>query len=324
MPVVKIKNYHTNRYLDCQSETWSTLTAIPAQQVVTMPSDDSISQRWYIESYSGNIYIRTCLDSNFCITRFENAVTHQCGITNAEYYNNMSNNPYAPEIVLEPVYSGHYRIKLVGSDMYLTALTYPSDTPYASWGGYSDVGETMNRQIWLVQTVTDYDCTTLVMPQNMNQKYTGNPELSSGCGACCVMNISAYYKGGAYTYNDLVNDDVVTSGSGIISNYSECDYCYFSGDNYNYTFDTIKTEIDNNHPVMISIGNYPNNKYDNIHYVTAYGYINNCSSRSDVLVLDSANPDSSKPVGLYRTLSQAYASVDDATEIGFIKTTSPR
>lgn len=325
MPVVKIKNYHSNRYLDCQSEDWSTLTAIPTQQVVTNLSDDSLSQRWYIESYSGTIHIRTCLDANYGITRFENSVTHQCGITKVDSYEDMSNNPFAPEIVLEPAYSGHYRIKLAGSNMYLTELTYPSDAPYASWGGYSDVGETKNRQIWLIQTVTD--CNTLTMPQNVNQKYTGNPELSSGCGACCVMNIAAYYKGGAYTYDDLSDDKVVKEGFGVVKNYNACSYCSFSEDTSDYTFATIKSEIDNSHPVMISIGHYTSNtvdSYDNLHYVTAYGYINSCNSSSDVLVLDSANPDSTKPIGLYRTLSQAYASVDNATAIGFIKTTSPK
>ena len=297
MPVVKIKNYHTNRYLDCQSETWSTLTAIPAQQVVTMPSDDSISQRWYIESYSGNIYIRTCLDSNFCITRFENAVTHQCGITNAEYYNNMSNNPYAPEIVLEPVYSGHYRIKLVGSDMYLTALTYPSDTPYASWGGYSDVGETMNRQIWLVQTVTDYDCTTLVMPQNMNQKYTEHStEFQKwGCFCCSAGDIGAFYRGSKYTYAEMLSAGVFTE-TNIYCQYSKITYCTFSQKTSSFLAN-IKSSLDSNAPLIVTF----EHSIDE-HRVVAYGYVGSCASCSDVLVMDPVGVDPSIDMGTYKTL----------------------
>ena len=38
------------------------------------------------------------------------------------------------------------------------------------------------------------------------------------------------------------------------------------------------------------------------HYVLAYGFTNNGRSTSDIMVLDPYNPDTSSPVGAYRSL----------------------
>ncbi len=312
MPVVKIKNYHTNRYLDCQTETWSTLTAIPTQQVVTNLSDDSLSQRWYIESYSGTIHIRTCLDANYGITRFENSVTHQCGITKVDSYEDMSNNPFAPEIVLEPAYSGHYRIKLAGSNMYLTELTYPSDAPYASWGGYSDVGETKNRQIWLIQTVTD--CNTLTMPQNMNQKYNeyATEFQEWGCFCCSAVDISTYYDGEPYTYGTLIEKGVV-----VIPQTNDYEFYYSKIKGASFTkksssfLSIIKSELDTGRPLIITFSHSTDSK----HRVVAYGYVGSCASYSDVLIMDPVGADPLIDMGTYKTLQNAMNEYSNSTVI---------
>lgn len=310
MPVVKIKNYHSNRYLDYQTETWSTLTAIPTQQVVTNPSDDSISQRWYIESYYDTTHIRPCLDSNFCITRFENAVTHQCGITNAVYYDDMSNNPFAPEIVLEPAYSGHYRIKLVGSNMYLSELTYPSDAPYASWGGYSDVGEAKDRQIWLIQTVTDYDCTTLAMPQNMNQQYNeySSSFYNAGCFCCSAGDIGAFYRGSKYTYDEMIANGVFTE-TNVYCQYGKIPYCTFIKKTSSFLAN-IKSSLDSGAPLIVTFEHSTSK-----HRVVAYGYIGSCASYADVLVMDPVGADPSVDMGTYKRLQAAMNEYTNSTVI---------
>lgn len=310
----RIKNLHSNMYLDCGTENWSTLTSgTTTTQVVLANNDGSKSQVWVIDGISGNIFVRTCLDVNFGLTRFENRITHQCGITNVVYYNNMANNPFSPKIQLLST-DGGLRIKLVDSNMYLTHDVFSNN---ALWGGYVDSGSDKTKQTWVLERATDITPTTLPIPQNSNQNNSNYPD--KACAMCCVADIGAFYHKGAYTYQDMIDDGVIVLSSSSVQRYNNCRYCNFGNEDNSPTFAKIKAQLDISRPVYLNIGLGEKFK----HYIVAYGYLNSCSSTSDVLVLDPNNNVESRDMGIYSTLAQAITH-NDATNLTMMATTSPK
>lgn len=312
MSVFKIKNLFSGNYLDSQTEKWSDLKSVPTKQVVVVKADNSLSQRWCIDRISGDSNIRTCLDANFGITRFENAVTHQCGITNICYYANMTNKPFDPTIVLDRDSSRYFRIRLKNSNMYLTELSSPVEGHFASWGAYSDSGELKNRQLWLLETTTDFTCTTKIMPQNMNQKYSeySNAYNSSGCFCSSVGDVAAFYRGKPYTYDDMIEDGIFSKND-VRCNYGKVPYCKFTV-RKNSFLSYIKNGIDENSPLVATVSYTYSNGDIGKHRVAIYGYKGNCTSYEDVLVLDPVGENTSVDMGRYSTFQDV---IDEYNEI---------
>ena len=153
-------------------------------------------------------------------------------------------------------------------------------------------------------TTTSTNSRELYMPVNLNQKWSGHDDATkrSGCAICCAVDVASYYDPNKnYTVQDLINFGAA-SKSGI-SNWGKVPKVQFT-DYYNGNFlEKIKSEIDNDHPVLVHMKNNANTSQ---HWVVAYKYINNAATNNDIYVLDPAgNSVSAPPTGEIRTITES-------------------
>lgn len=299
MAIYKIQNCSSLKYLDSNINQLSDFNSINNERpsVTTENSNSSISQKWIIDSISGNTYIRSCVDHNMCLSRFENATTHQCAMSLEKCYSNYRSS-FSPLIQLVSASGGVYRIKLVNSNMYLTVLSSGA----VSWGGLSSSDE---KQLWTLSSTSATTNYTLDVYQNMNQKYSGYAgKMLEGCEAASYSNAAAFYHKGYYTYDEMLSDGFVDGDeAGWVKNYNACRYVKKANEYTSINYSNIKNQLDSEHPVLIRIINSTTGKG---HTVMAYGYQNSCTTTSDLLVLDPANTHNDlDDIGLFFTLTES-------------------
>lgn len=202
--------------------------------------------------------------------------------------------------------------------MYLTVL----DSGAVSWGGL--MSNNM-KQVWEFIQTTATVPHTLDIYQCMNQKYNQYDATfnKKGCAGSCVATINGYYGKTPFPFLDLTSTEynilylntVDPTGNGRVYPYvknfnggKKANIAYTTTNNVNYS--TLKSELDNNRPVMLIAKKYsdPLAVGNSSHYVVAYGYKNNCSSESDVLVLDPNNDDNpAEEIGYLCSLSESMS-----------------
>lgn len=219
---------------------------------------------------------------------------------------------FDPQIAFEHYGSGTYRIKLTAYNMYLTIL----ETGEVSWGGLTSNNM---KQVWEFIQTTATIPHTLEIYECMNQKYDQYDRdfNDSGCSASCVAIINGFYGKSPFPFETLIDKSV-----GIT--YKEYEY-YPAVANYNGNgsdeakkvmsakivyirrqtpdYSKIKSELDNNRPVMIII----TDEGDNPHYVVAYGYKNSCTSSSDIFVVDPYGANPTEDVAYLSTINESMA-----------------
>lgn len=150
----------------------------------------------------------------------------------------------------------------------------------------------------------------------MNQKNPSYPLYirDSGCAVCSAGMAASYYAKKLYSLADLLAAGLYQAGSAICQWTWNCNAnatvsvgCTFTENSFSYS--TVRSEIDNNRPVIIII----TDTASHMHVVMAYGYSGFGNSTSTVLVADPAD-------GTTKTLASAisysfaqYQTADSAT-----------
>ena len=165
-----------------------------------------------------------------------------------------------------------------------------------------------------------YEDTIITLPTDRtftwNQFYTDvTDELggsTAGCAWTCGLDVANIYGPSAYEPSDMPNSAWTTDGytfalpNGCAGAFASS---YTSGTSTEHLLSMIRTEIDNNRPVVLELynGDSTTNGGYTSHYVVAYGYMGSGANKSQILVLDPAvgrNATSQKE-GKICTLPQA-------------------
>lgn len=158
---------------------------------------------------------------------------------------------------------------------------------------------------------------TLLMPQNLNQKFYENNDdiIAHGCAVCSAGNVAAYYNKRKYTINQLKDIGVFSSTSAVCiwSNTPNTGFHDYTGKNF---LAKIKSEINLGHPVIVHCMNSASNE----HYVVAFAYKNSASTLADIIVLDSAGSAISV-FGKMRSLKDSMKYNNELTYIKRLKLT---
>lgn len=165
-----------------------------------------------------------------------------------------------------------------------------------------------------------YEDTIITLPTDRtftwNQFYTDvTDELggsTAGCAWTCGLDVANIYGPSAYEPSDMPNSAWTTDGytlalpNGCAGAFASS---YTSGTSTEHLLSMIRTEIDNNRPVVLELynGDSTTNGGYTSHYVVVYGYMGSGTNKSQILVLDPAvgrNATSQKE-GKICTLPQA-------------------
>ena len=204
-----------------------------------------------------------------------------------------------------------------GNNRYLTVIP-GSDGSFANgcdvrWQPL-DESKATQQTWWLVPvedvtgstpgTGTGPDSKVLPFTETVNQNYIGynSTVRSVGCALCSGLMISKFY---GTSVNNTV--DYFYNNYWFVNGYSWGTPNANISATITYSLATIKSEIDAGRPVAIHAYVTYANGNNSEHWVVAYGYTNNASSGSDIMVADPYNPDELSQNGRFLTLSAAYS-----------------
>ena len=286
MGIYKITNVATGQCLTVSGSE----TAVFAnnRNVVLANDNNSVSQKWVINSLSTAGFVRAALNTKFGLNIYRAGSPYNCDI-----YPVIGNESDA--IVTFAFESGNgYRIKLTtgGIEYHLTA-----SGENAIW----TAGKGNDYQLWtVINQKTNYASNILSIPSghtcNWNQ-YHSDVMNAVGSDQCCTLvagldaanyyampntsyqpsHMSAYWGETGYSWG--------VPGLGACMPY----FVTFDVDNDIDQEEArlfIKTQIDLGRPPLVSVGTDAKN---NTHTVFCYGYQNFAASDSDIMVCDPAN-----------------------------------
>ncbi len=222
---------------------------------------------------------RLCVDNNYDIY-LENSSTS-------------GNKAIRWEILIPSTFSSNYYIRNFKKRIFVCGSV--ASSPYAS----------VTPDIYSEWAICDESVTTsLTLPMNcnINQKYHLNDVnmIRWGCCVCACCDVASFYHGSAYTLADMATagvydpcdpGDIYGSTGDVTCIYSNVPSADFSSEisvpitGQAQARATIKEELIAGRPVVIKTGTASGHE----HYVVAYGYVNNATSNSDIMVLDPCN-----------------------------------
>ena len=309
--IVKIRNAGAGKYLNIHGSNVTSLT--PHQNVTIWEDSGSNEQKWKFDDTRTGLTdfsspLRSMVDTSYGLNVYRTGNPYNCDVYP------VSGNETDSDIVLTSVIGlTAEKIRLKNYNLYLTAAS-TANGANVYWAAESD----SNLQKWYFETVVDDEddddtgsgsttSKTLTMPQNANQKYSENLSLNPkmedmGCAVCCACDLASYYGNRKYTLQEI-RDAGVFSATSINCIWANTPHMSINGADVTSNFlSTIKSEIDQNRPVLVKYGKTTN--ADAGHWVVAFKYVNSASTYSDVYVLDPAGAGDEEQ-GKVRTLQKA-------------------
>mgnify|MGYP004564780557 FL=1 len=311
---VYIKNYETGKYLNIYGEN---LTSLSSHKNVVLWDKDigSREQLWLIPDYSNNHCIKSVIDPNYGLNVYRAGSPYNCDMLR------VFDNGTDSVCTFTLIDSNRYIIKLKNYDLCLTADSN-SNGANVYWAAYNN----SSYQTWsFIGTETGTGNTeipiTLSMPQNLNQKYSGNDQviINAGCAVCCACDVASYYKKSNYTLAQMRTAGVysVNNASCVWSNVPSAKFTQYSGQSQSTYFSKMRSELNAKRPVLVyMVGTRQ-------HWVVVYGYTGSGTSNSDFKVLDPYNSSSSTTVGRYVSLAAAMQT-EGASTINQLRLTSAK
>lgn len=202
-----------------------------------------------------------------------------------------------------------YRIKMINHNLYLTPASNSSGAAL-TWENASNA----DNQIWQLCASQSSGggstggSTTITMPVNANQNYSGNSSwiINYGCAVCCGVDLASWKKNKSYTISDFANY------------YDETNGCYWTGpDNFScsdaislaslneaQTIEKIRSYVKNHIPVAChAVGSGSRQ-----HWFVAYeltGESGGTWATAGIKVLDPYNRNSGSTEGRRVTILEA-------------------
>lgn len=202
-----------------------------------------------------------------------------------------------------------YRIKMINHNLYLTPASNSSGAAL-TWENASNA----DNQIWQLCASQSSGggstggSTTITMPVNANQNYSGNSSwiINYGCAVCCGVDLASWKKNKSYTISDFANYYDEANG-----------YCWTGPDNFScsdaislaslneaQTIEKIRSYVKNHIPVAChAVGSGSRQ-----HWFVAYeltGESGGTWATAGIKVLDPYNSNSGSTEGRRVTILEA-------------------
>lgn len=202
-----------------------------------------------------------------------------------------------------------YRIKMINHNLYLTPASNSSGAAL-TWENASNA----DNQIWQLCASQSSGggstggSTTITMPVNENQNYSGNSSwiINYGCAVCCGVDLASWKKNKSYTISDFANYYDETNGYYWTGpdNFSCSDAISLASLNEAQTIEKIRSYVKNHIPVAChAVGSGSRQ-----HWFVAYeltGESGGTWATAGIKVLDPYNRNSGSTEGRRVTILEA-------------------
>lgn len=202
-----------------------------------------------------------------------------------------------------------YRIKMINHNLYLTPASNSSGAAL-TWENASNA----DNQIWQLCASQSSgggstgDSTTITMPVNANQNYSGNSSwiINYGCAVCCGVDLASWKKNKSYTISDFANYYDEANGYYWTGpdNFSCSDAISLASLNEAQTIEKIRSYVKNHIPVAChAVGSGSRQ-----HWFVAYeltGESGGTWATAGIKVLDPYNSNSGSTEGRRVTILEA-------------------
>lgn len=202
-----------------------------------------------------------------------------------------------------------YRIKMINHNLYLTPASNSSGAAL-TWENASNA----DNQIWQLCASQSSgggstgSSTTITMPVNANQNYSGNSSwiINYGCAVCCGVDLASWKKNKSYTISDFANYYDETNGYYWTGpdNFSCSDAISLASLNEAQTIEKIRSYVKNHIPVAChAVGSGSRQ-----HWFVAYeltGESGGTWATAGIKVLDPYNRNSGSTEGRRVTILEA-------------------
>lgn len=202
-----------------------------------------------------------------------------------------------------------YRIKMINHNLYLTPASNSSGATL-TWENASNA----DNQIWQLCASQSSGggstggSTTITMPVNANQNYSGNSSwiINYGCAVCCGVDLASWKKNKSYTISDFANYYDETNGYYWTGpdNFSCSDAISLASLNEAQTIEKIRSYVKNHIPVACHAVGSGNRQ----HWFVAYeltGESGGTWATAGIKVLDPYNSNSGSTEGRRVTILEA-------------------
>lgn len=202
-----------------------------------------------------------------------------------------------------------YRIKMINHNLYLTPASNSSGAAL-TWENASNA----DNQIWQLCASQSSGggstggSTTITMPVNANQNYSGNSSwiINYGCAVCCGVDLASWKKNKSYTISDFANYYDEANGYYWTGpeNFSFSDAISLASLNEAQTIEKIRSYVKNHIPVACHAVGTGNRQ----HWFVAYeltGESGGTWATAGIKVLDPYNGDFDSTEGRRVTILEA-------------------
>lgn len=202
-----------------------------------------------------------------------------------------------------------YRIKMINHNLYLTPASNSSGAAL-TWENASNA----DNQIWQLCASQSSGggstggSTTITMPVNANQNYSGNSSwiINYGCAVCCGVDLASWKKNKSYTISDFANYYDETNGYYWTGpdNFSCSDAISLASLNEAQTIEKIRSYVKNHIPVACHAVGFGSRQ----HWFVAYeltGESGGTWATAGIKVLDPYNRNSGSTEGRRVTILEA-------------------
>lgn len=202
-----------------------------------------------------------------------------------------------------------YRIKMINHNLYLTPSSNSSGAAL-TWENASNA----DNQIWQLCASQSSGggstggSTTITMPVNANQNYSGNSSwiINYGCAVCCGVDLASWKKNKSYTISDFANYYDETNGYYWTGpdNFSCSDAISLASLNEAQTIEKIRSYVKNHIPVACHAVGSGSRQHWFVAYVLT-GESGGTWATAGIKVLDPYNRNSGSTEGRRVTILEA-------------------
>lgn len=299
MAIYNFHNVYANKYLTICGTNVTSLSNPHALMLFTRTYLNE--QRFSYAGPAGSAStICASMNTNFGLNAYRVGTNWTCNL------HTVSGNETDASIIMEQS-GNYYKIRLTNyANRYLTAagITNGAGVYWAAATGGTNQLWSLHRDEPTHAPTQFPTAKTLSMPNNINQKYSGNSDWfkNNACAICCMADVASYYSPNhtLYTLQDMINCGAAIEGQGAVM--ANAPYVGFNAYTAGSYLDMIKAEIAENRPVLVHCKKSTDSNAQ--HWVVAFKYENGAATIDDITVLDPAG-DMGPAVGAVRTLSDA-------------------
>lgn len=275
------------------------------QKATLYTAAGSADQRLKVHKVSGGCQLLSDLNNAYSLNIYGTKAGSVC-----DFYPVSGNfNDALIDLLTVDAANNLYRIKMINHNLYLTPASNSSGAAL-TWENASNA----DNQIWQLCASQSSGggstggSTTITMPVNANQNYSGNSSwiINYGCAVCCGVDLASWKKNKSYTISDFANYYDETNGYywTVPDNFSCSDAISLASLNEAQTIEKIRSYVKNHIPVAChAVGSGSRQ-----HWFVAYeltGESGGTWATAGIKVLDPYNRNSGSTEGRRVTILEA-------------------